>query len=972
MIGNLITKLFGSTHDRYIKKLIPTVEKINEISESYKSLSEEEFLQNTPKFKERIANGESLEDILPEAYATVKEASRRLCGTKVNVLGQELEWNMVHYDVQLIGGIVLANNSIAEMATGEGKTLVGTLPVYLHALAGKGVHVVTVNDYLAERDSVWMGHLYGYLGLSVGCILNNMRPSQRQEHYGRDITYGTNNEFGFDYLRDNMCGDVSELVQRDHFFAIVDEVDSVLIDEARTPLIISGPVSHSTHQYDKMQPFVRKVVEKQRDHVSEILKKAEALLKEDPNSYEGARQLLLVKRGAPKNKKLMKMLNQEGFVKAVQRVESDYIRDKKLHVLDEELYFAIDEKSNSVDLSDLGHEYLSPEDPDYFVLDDYGTGINAIDANRSLSDEEKIVKKEEFQEVYAEKSERLHNIHQLLKAYMLFEKDVDYVVQDNQVMIVDEHTGRIMDGRRYSDGPHQALEAKEGVKIERETQTMATVTLQNYFRMYDKLAGMTGTAETESLEFFEIYNLETIVIPTNKPIARDDKNDLIYKTKREKYTAIIDRIQERHSKGQPILVGTTSVDESELVSRMLKRAGIPHNVLNAKQHAREADIVRDAGKKGAVTIATNMAGRGTDIKLGEGVKELGGLYVIGTGRNEARRIDRQLRGRSGRQGDPGASEFFLSLEDELLRLFGLDRMANVMDRLGTEEGEVITHPLVTRQIERAQKNMETQHFGVRKRLIEYDNVMNIQRNVIYDRRRHALKNEAVHSMIEEILDTFIANTVDNFSAGGQGIAAGWMLNEIYEKFSDVLLISRDPDKDIDTMQRDEFIAYIKEEAMKIMEYKINLVSKERFEPFERYVILSVTDEYWKDHLYEMDALRENTQIEAMGKQKDPLLIYKTSAFEVFERLLDSLDEQILRLIWHVKIESEPQEYHADTSGYSEQHASADKYEDSDITKAAKQSRPKTVVREEPKVGRNEPCPCGSGKKYKQCHGKVLV
>jgi preprotein translocase subunit SecA len=970
MIGNFITKMFGSTHDRRIKKIQPMVDKINEIFESYKDLPEEEFLKNTDKFRERLANGETVDDLLPEAYATVKEAARRLQGTTLNLLGTKVEWNMVHFDVQIIGGIVLHQNSIAEMATGEGKTLVSTLPIYLNALTGKGVHVITVNDYLAERDSVWMGHLYKYLGLTVGVILNNMQSKKRQEMYGCDITYGTNNEFGFDYLRDNMSSDVSELVQRDHYFAIIDEVDSVLIDEARTPLIISGPVSESTHQYDKMQPYVKRVVDKQRDHVASILKEAEEKLTADPNDYEGARLLLIVKRGAPKNKKLMKLLNQDGFIKQVQTVESDYIREKKLHVIDEELYFAIDEKSNSVDLSDMGHKFMSPDDPDYFILDDYGTVLNEIDDNSLLSAIEKIQKKEEFQEKYAEKSERLHNIHQLLKAYMLFEKDVDYVIQEGLVQIVDEHTGRIMEGRRYSDGLHQALEAKEGVKIERETQTMATITLQNYFRMYDKLAGMTGTAETEALEFFEIYKLETIVIPTNRQIARDDRNDLIYRTKREKYTAVLDKIVELNKKGQPILVGTTSVDESELISRMLTRTGIKHNVLNAKQHAKEADVVADAGKKGAVTIATNMAGRGTDIKLGQGVIDLGGLFVIGTGRNEARRIDRQLRGRSGRQGDVGASEFFLSLEDELLRLFGLDRMSNIMDRLGVEEGEVITHSLVTKQIERAQKNVETQNFSIRKRLIEYDNVMNLQRNVIYDRRRYALKNDEVNKHILEILNQFIETTVDNYSEGGKGIAAGWMLDEIMTTFADVLLVSLDK-TELETLKRDEFIKQIKAEAERVINLKIDLVSKERFEKFQRFVILSVTDEYWKDHLYEMDALKENTQIEAMGKQKDPLLIYKSAAYDKFQMLLDSMDEQILRLIWHVKIETET-EYQAKQANYVESHREIDQYQnpaETDMTRAAQRQKPKTVVREEPKVGRNDPCPCGSGKKYKNCHGK---
>lgn len=971
MLANILKIFFGSRHEREIKKTQPLVEQINELAKSYENLPEDEFLTHTDKFKARLAEGETIEDILPEAYATVKEAARRLVGTKVNILGHELEWDMVHYDVQLIGGVMLARNAIAEMATGEGKTLVSTLPVYLHALTGRGVHVVTVNDYLAERDSIWMGHLYKYLGLSVGCILGNMPPNKRRDIYNLDITYGTNNEFGFDYLRDNMCGSVKDLVQREHYFAIVDEVDSVLIDEARTPLIISGPVSKSTHQYDEMNPYVKRIVDRQRKHITELLDKAEKLFEEDPKSYDAFRLLLLVKRGAPKNKRFIKMMNIEGMQRNVSKVESDFIREKKVHELDEELYFAIDEKINSIDLSDMGREYISPNDPDYFTLQEYGSVMADIENNASLSELEKLQEKEKFQSDYSEKSERLHNISQLLKAYMLFEKENEYIVDNGEVKIVDEFTGRIMDGRRYSDGLHQAIEAKEGVKIERETQTMATITLQNYFRMYERLAGMTGTAETESVEFYEIYKLDTYVIPTNKPIARKDKNDLIYKTKRERYNAVVDRIVELNGTGQPVLIGTTSVEESELLSRMLKRTGTPHNVLNAKHHEREAEIVTNAGQRGAVTISTSMAGRGTDIKLGADVKEMG-LNVIGTGRHESRRIDRQLRGRSGRQGDPGQSQIFLSLEDELMRLFNSDRIASVMDRLGAEEGEVITHPLITRQIEAAQKRVETQNYSIRKRLLEYDDVMNTQRKVIYERRMKALKNANLDELISEVMDQFVVATIENFSAGGQGDPADWMLEEIFNKLGEVLLIDLKLKDELMNLDYDAFIDRIKEEAKHILDLKINLVGKERFEEFERFVVLSVTDDYWKDHLYEMDALRENSQMEAMGKQKDPLVIYKSSAFEMFTKLLDSMDEQILRLIWHVEIESSGAEYRGqDTSEMQTTHESMSGYGgESDIQRAGQQSRKvQTVVREEPKVGRNDACPCGSGKKYKQCHGK---
>jgi preprotein translocase subunit SecA len=971
MLANIMKLFFGSRHEREIKKIEPLVAEINEIAKGLESMPEEEFLKQTAKFKEKLANGATVEDILPEAYATVKDAARRLIGTKINLLGNEITWDMVHYDVQLIGGILLARNSIAEMATGEGKTLVSTLPVYLHALTGRGVHLVTVNDYLAERDSIWMGHLFKYLGLTVGCILGNMPPNKRREKYNCDITYGTNNEFGFDYLRDNMCGSVDELVQREHYFAIVDEVDSVLIDEARTPLIISGPVSKSTHQYDQMNPFVKKIVDRQRKYITELLDKAEKELAEDPKSYEGFRLLFLVKRGAPKNKRLIKLLNQEGMQRNISKVESDFIRDKRIHELDEELYFSIDEKSNSIDLSDMGREYISPNDPNYFVLPEFGAIMADIENDTSLDEMSRLQAKEKFQVEYSEKSERLHNISQLLKAYMLFEKDNEYVVDNGEIKIVDEFTGRIMDGRRYSDGLHQAIEAKEGVKIERETQTMATITLQNYFRMYERLAGMTGTAETESVEFYEIYKLDTFVIPTNKPIARKDHNDLIFKTKRERYNAVVERIVELHGTGQPVLIGTTSVEESELLSRMLKRTGIPHNVLNAKHHDREAEIVANAGQQGAVTISTSMAGRGTDIKLGANVKNMG-LNVIGTGRHESRRIDRQLRGRSGRQGDPGASQIYLSLEDELMRLFNSDRIASVMDRLGAKEGEVITHPLITRQIEAAQKRVEMQNYAIRKRLLEYDDVMNTQRKVIYERRMQALKNTNLDELISGIMEQFIVATIENFSSGGHGEPSDWMLDEIFNKLGEVLLIDLKLKDELMDFSYDEFIDRIIEEAKHILSLKHKLVGRERFEEFERFVVLSVTDDYWKNHLYEMDALRENSQMEAMGKQQDPLVIYKSSAFTMFTKLLDSMDEQILRLIWHVEIESSNSQYEAqDVSQLETVHEQVSGYAsgDSDIQKAGRKSRVQTIVREEPKVGRNDACPCGSGKKYKQCHGK---
>ena len=750
MLNTLLEKVFGNKHEKDIRKIEPLVTEINEIYADLESLSDDELRQKTEMFKDKIRTAtasvcdeietlenllrdesaaqesnyrstddirddlaekqeeeldiiaETLDEILPEAFAVVKDACRRLVGTEWDVIGQPTRWDMIPYDVQLIGGVVLHHGKIAEMATGEGKTLVATLPLYLNALAGKGVHLVTVNDYLAQRDCEWMGKIFEFLGLTTAFITNDLDPSDRKVAYDADITYGTNNEFGFDYLRDNMAGSLDDQVQRKHHYAIIDEVDSVLIDEARTPLIISGPVESSNQQYLEMKPRVERLVSSRTLPVNKLVADGEKLLNEGHEDEAGI-LLLRASRGAPKNKRLMKLLNEKGVKRLIRGVESDFIRDKRMQEIDDDLYFAIDEKAHTIDLMDKGREALSPNDPQMFVLPDLSQSVHAIEIDEEMSDAEKIEKREQLNREYSEKADQLHSISQLLRAYSLFEKDVEYVVsEDNKVMIVDEFTGRLMTGRRYSDGLHQAIEAKEGVKIEKETQTMATITLQNYFRMYSKLAGMTGTAETESSEFWEIYKLDVVVIPTNRPITRGDHEDFVYRTKREKYNAVISEIEKLHSQRRPILVGTTSVDESETLSRMLKRKGVKHNVLNAKHHKSEAEIISHAGQPGAVTIATNMAGRGTDIKLGTGVviedDPESGLQIIGTGRHEARRIDRQLRGRSGRQGDPGSSRFFRSLEDDLMRLFQSYRVASVMDRLGLEDGEVITHRMGTKSI----------------------------------------------------------------------------------------------------------------------------------------------------------------------------------------------------------------------------------------------------------------------------------
>ncbi len=1006
MLDKVITKIFGDKNERELKKLWPIVEEINQHYEKLRKLSDAELQRKTEEFKQRLQEGETLDDLLPEAFAVVKDACRRLVGKKWVVTGREIEWDMVPFDVQLLGGIVLHQGKIAEMATGEGKTLVATLPLYLNALEGKGAHLVTVNDYLAQRDAEWMGEIFKFLGLTVGVILNDMDSNQRREAYNCDVTYGTNNEFGFDYLRDNMAVSPEDIVQvRGHHYAIIDEVDSVLIDEARTPLIISGPLESATHRYDEVKPMVERLVRQQTRYVNSLIAEAEKLLEEGKED-EAAVKLLIAQYGAPKNRRLQKLYQQAGIRKMVYDMESLFMRDKRINEIHEQLYYSIDEKGNVIDLTDKGRNFLSPNNPEEFILPDLAEEFSAIEGDESLSPLEKVELKNKIQNEYVQKNEKIHNITQLLKAYALFEKDVDYVVSDGKVLIVDEFTGRIMYGRRYSDGLHQALEAKENVKIEKETQTLATITLQNYFRMYDKLAGMTGTAETEAAEFWDIYKLEVVVIPTNRPVRRIDYEDVIYRTKREKFNAVVEEIERLHRDGRPVLVGTITVEVSETLSRMLKRRGIPHNVLNAKYHKQEAEIVSKAGQKGAVTIATNMAGRGTDIKLGAGVVRCKegcylvdsegrtpppdldleeckrdmpcGLHIIGTERHESRRIDRQLRGRSGRQGDPGASRFFLSLEDDLMRLFGSDRMIKVMDKLGAKEGEMITHPMVSRAIEKAQKRVEMQNYSIRKHLLEYDDVMNKQREVIYARRRKALLEENLREELEDIMDEFLDAQFDRY-IGEKHHPEDWDLEALNEVLMRTLLVDlKSFGDDILTAGENELRKKIKEEAFKIYAYKEEKLGEKFLRQFEKYVILRVVDEQWKDHLHQMDLLKEGIGLRAYG-QKDPLIEYKQEAYHMFVDLIDSINQKILELLWRAEVVEEPRQHrfappvirlvHNDTTNLGYQ--SAAEPEMTEIQKAGKQRSQKVqpIKREIPKVGRNDPCPCGSGLKYKKCHGK---
>jgi len=1022
----IFEKIFGSKHDKDIKKIQPVIQRINELQLSFQSLSDdglkEKGLQlrstvrgalrpleekkqellsklSTPDIPleeaDRIndeldtlseeyekATVSVLEEILPDTFALVKDTCRRLKGHVYTVMGHDMTWDMVPYDVQLIGGMVLHSGRISEMATGEGKTLVSTLPIFLNALTGRGVHVVTVNDYLAQRDKEWMTPVFEYHGLSVGVILNTMHPFERREQYRCDITYGTNNEFGFDYLRDNMAGSVEEMVQRDFYFAIVDEVDSVLIDEARTPLIISGPVPNADNsKFQEIKPWIDQLVRNQQQLVASYLTDAEKILKTKPGDFDAGLALLRVKRGQPKNSRFIKMLSQQGLAKLVQGTENEFLKDNasRMHEVDDELFYAVDEKAGTIDLTDKGRDFLSRlshQDSDIFLLPDVGSEIAIIESNASLSAAEKVKQKDAVYRLFADRSERLHNISQLLKAFSLFERDDEYVVQEGKVMIVDEFTGRILPGRRYSDGLHQAIEAKENVRIEGETQTMATITIQNFFRLYKKLAGMTGTAETEASEFYEIYKLDVVVIPTNRPIVRKDMDDLVYKTRREKYNAVVEKVEELQKKGQPVLVGTASVEVSETLSRMLRGKRIAHSVLNAKQHDREAEIVAAAGQKGAVTIATNMAGRGTDIKLGSGVRELGGLFILGSERHESRRIDRQLRGRAGRQGDPGESVFFVSLEDELMRLFGSERVISVMDRLGHEEGDVIEHTMITKSIERAQKKVEEQNFAIRKRLLEYDDVLNQQRDVIYTRRKNGLQKERLTSDIFDLLRDYCDMVVKKYEKAFDP-------EELEERLLRELSVEFRPESGLFDREGTKGIAdKLYETALAFYLRKEKEIPEEIMGQIEKYAVLSVIDKKWREHLREIDSLREGINLRAYG-QKDPLLEYKQEAFRLFVVLLQEIELETLSLAFKLfpvnpdearEIEARQKKEALRQEKLVAQHQAAESIyqhiEESAGSNAdnAGENVPQTVIAEK-KPGRNDLCPCGSGKKYKNCHGQ---
>ena len=1027
MLG-FFKKLFGGKYDKDIRLIAPIVAQINAHAEQFSQLSDDELRAKTGEFRSRIKEAtseieseiatlqeslkqdltfserdalynklddlkkeldaeieEALRQLLPEAFAVVKEACRRLVGQTWDVAGNKTVWDMVPFDVQLIGGVVLHQGKISEMATGEGKTLVATLPTYLNALPGRGVHIVTVNDYLALRDSQWMWRVHEFLGLTVGGILQNMDPAQRRVQYAADITYGTNNEFGFDYLRDNMVTVVEDMVQRGHNYAIVDEVDSVLIDEARTPLIISGPVEVDDHKFNEMKPFVERLVNAQKSLVAKVTADAEAFLEQRRNEEAGV-QLLRAQRGLPKNKKLQKLFSEPSNKMLAQKTERDYMQDQsaRMHEIDDELYFSIDEKSHTIDLTEKGRETLAQtypgRDKDLFVIPDITTEFSLLEGDTALSQEAKQNKKDEINKLFAERSDRIHTILQLLKAYCLYEKDDEYVVQDGKVMIVDEFTGRLLSGRRYSEGLHQAIEAKEGVKVERDTQTLATVTLQNYFRLYKKLSGMTGTAETEAPEFFEIYKLDVVVIPTNMPMVRKDEDDQVFKTRREKYNAVIKEIEKMRELHRPVLVGTTSVDVSETISRMLKRQGVPHNVLNAKHHQREAEIIAHAGLPGAITIATNMAGRGTDIKLGPGVKDAGGLHIVGTERHESRRIDRQLRGRAGRQGDPGSSLFYLSLEDDLMRLFGSERVARIMERMGLKEGEVIQHPMITRSVERAQKKVEENNFGIRKRLLEYDKVMNQQREVIYSRRRHALLGEHLRDDIFDMVRDISQSLGKEFFASGD---LEGLKTEVRARFLADLPLTPEQFQSLGEDGVAEAVTKAAEEFYRRKEERIGLELMARL---ERMAMLQVIDTKWRDHLREMDDLKEGIHLRGYG-QKDPLIEYKTEAFKMFMVLMEQIADEVITIVFkffperpeQIQVQRPRRPVRAQdmvlthesstgagfqanrepiASGPSEHHGPS--------ARAPQQKQ--QPIRVEEKVGRNDPCPCGSGKKYKNCHG----
>ena len=1025
MVEWILKKIFGTRNARHLRRLWPWVEKVNAIQTELERLTDEQLRAKTVEFRGRLAAGEALDDLMCEAFAVVKDACRRMVGSPIEVTGHTLPWDMVPFDVQVLGAIALHQGNIAEMATGEGKTLVATMPLYLNALTGRNCQLVTVNDYLARRDAEWMGAVFKFLGLTVGCIQNSMNSAERREQYACDITYGTNSEFGFDYLRDmGMAMSREEMVQRDHYYAIIDEIDSILIDEARTPLIISGPAAVSTHRYDKLKPMVADLFRRQgllctrlAAEGREVLEKADA---GDEEREEALLKLVKVRLGMPKHKQLLRLMEEPQFRKQIDRKEMEVFSDNNrgfLQEVKESLFFAIDERGGEADLSEMGRKFLRPEDPDAFVIPDLPALFSQIDADASRSEAEKMARRQELQVRFDDQAETIHNISQLLRAFCLFEKDVQYVVQDNKVLIVDEFTGRLMPGRRFSEGLHQALEAKEDVQIERETQTLATITIQNYFRMYEKLAGMTGTAETEATEFKEIYGLEVVVAPTNRPCRRVDNNDRIYKTKREKFNAIIDEIEACHQRGQPVLVGTISVDVSEVLSRMLQRRRIPHNVLNAKHHQQEAEIVTRAGQAGAVTIATNMAGRGTDIKLGPGVVYLDralveskvltlaspltaeqvrtgvhlaeapagdttlralltahpcGLHVIGSERHDARRIDRQLRGRCSRQGDPGSSRFYVSLEDNLMRLFGSDKVASIMERLGLEEGEELSHPILNRSIERAQRRVEQQHFAIRKRTLEYDDVMNKQRSTVYGLRSGILMTDNPREMLFDFIYTTIADKVEAAFAGvGRNEKAD--LEDVSTWCSHTFPIGFRAEVFHPPCDAASVTRGVIEQIERAYALKEKLENPDSLRFLERHIMLNAIDTLYQEHLYGMDALRQGVQLRSYG-QRDPLVEYKQEAYSLFAELMDAIREQVCSNVFRSATTLAAYQSLFTAAPQKQVHDSLGQFGGignggPEAPESAGLPLGFTVRRQLPKVGRNDVCPCGSGKKFKHCCGR---
>ncbi len=996
-----ISKLF-SKREKDIARLQPTVERIKENREQYRNLGDDELRAKRDEFKKRYAEGESLDDMLVEAFGVVWEGCRRLTERKASwvVWGQDQVWDMVPYDVQLVGGIVLHEGKIAEMATGEGKTLVAIFPLYLNSIPERGAHLVTVNDYLAKRDAQWMGGVLEFLGCSVGYILGPMTPEERREAYGCDITYGTNNEFGFDYLRDNMVVHADHLVHRDFHFAIVDEVDSVLIDEARTPLIISGAVDKSTHQFTELNPRVVTVVRQQLKIVNNWLSDVERVMRpalkgEDVDiDDDTALKLLRISRGAPKNPRFRKLAQIPGVLETVQRTEEAYMRDKAMWEADADLLYVVEEKNNHVDLTEKGREVFAGGDADFFVMPDLAVSAGEIQGDDNLDPKEKAKRLATVEKQYALKNELISNVDQLLRAYSLYEKDVEYVLQEGKVVIVDTFTGRLQPGRRFSDGLHQALEAKENVAVQKETQTLATVTVQNFFRKYDKLSGMTGTAETEEGEFSGIYQLDVVVIPTNRPIARVDLEDVIYKSKKEKYKAIVEEVNRLHTLGLPVLVGTTTVEVSELLSRLLKLRGINHNVLNAKHHQSEAEIVADAGRVGAVTIATNMAGRGTDIKLAPEIMALPekwpsmgldpemysgqatGLQIIGTERHESRRIDRQLRGRAGRQGDPGQAIFFLSLEDDLMRLFSPDRIIKVMDRLGVEEGEVITHSMVTKAIEKAQVRVETQNYEIRKHLLQYDDVVNKQREVIYSLRRDAVVGTDLRDQFRDFLENAVVGILAE-GADRENAPDFWEMDKIALLYQGLVLaplpLTKDEHLDTGFEALEEKLVDF---AVRKYEAKETNLGPDLARQLEKFVLLQVLDEHWRDHLNELIMLRSGIGLRSYG-QRDPLVEYKAESFNLFQSMMDNLERSTVSLFFRAELAPPPERKEPELDKLEVTHKEVSAYQEGPAPAAAQQASgpasegptgARTVQREAPKVGRNDPCPCGSGKKYKKCCG----